>query len=144
MAIIQCETCAALNRAADDPATPPPLGDDPPPTLDSSAGPLPIHDAELLQAIATSTVPVLVDFSAKWCGACHSLTPHVDKLAHAQAGKLLVLTLDVDADPATPTRYNVDALPTLVLFKVGKEVERKVGGLSQSELDGWVESLIGG
>jgi len=144
MAVIRCEKCAALNYVADDLTTAHPLCGQCGASLDVSGAPQPIHGGELDQAIASSPIPVLVDFWAKWCGPCHSLAPKIKKVAHDQAGKLLVLKLDVDADSNAAGRYGVQALPTLVLFKDGQEVGRKIGAVTRSELEGWVAGVTGG
>jgi thioredoxin 2 len=143
MAIIRCEKCGALNSVADDLTTEHPLCGLCNAMLDTSAAPRSIRGAALDQAIASSLVPVLVDFWAKWCGPCRTLAPHIEALAQQYAGKLLVLRLDVDADSAAAQRYGVQALPTLVLFRDGQEVGRKIGAISRSELNGWIAGELG-
>jgi len=80
-------------------------------------------DSEVLQ----STVPVLVDFWAAWCGPCRQIAPAVEEIATEYAGRVKVLKLDVDENPEVSGRYNVLGIPTLLLFKGGSVVERLVG-----------------
>lgn len=72
-------------------------------------------------------VPVLVDFWAPWCGPCRALAPHLEVLAREHGDRLLILKVDIEAHPDAATTYEVRALPTLVLFRDGKEAKRHVG-----------------
>ena len=80
-------------------------------------------DTEVLQ----SPVPVLVDFWAVWCGPCKAVTPSVEQLANEYAGKLKVVKVDVDDNMEISSRYGIQSIPTLMLFKDGQPVERLVG-----------------
>ncbi len=77
-------------------------------------------ESEVLEA--SNTQPVLVDFWATWCGPCRMLAPIVEEITEEQAGKLKVAKLDVDANQAVSGKYGILAIPTLVLFKGGKDV----------------------
>jgi thioredoxin 1 len=87
-------------------------------------------DAEVLH----SRVPVLVDFSATWCGPCRKLAPTIDAVANQYAGKVTVGRLDVDRSPATADRYGVRTYPTLLLFQNGAAVARVVGAVGRDEV----------
>ncbi len=87
-------------------------------------------DAEVLQA----GVPVLVDFWAAWCGPCRMIAPVVKEIASEQAGVLKVAKLDVDQNPTTATRFGVQSIPTLIVFKDGQPVERIVGYMPKERL----------
>jgi thioredoxin 2 len=74
-----------------------------------------------------TTVPVLVDFYADWCGPCHMMAPALDEFAKEHAGAALVLKLDTDAEPTIAARYGIRGIPTLIVFEEGKEKARHVG-----------------
>lgn len=74
-----------------------------------------------------SGLPVLLDMWAAWCGPCRMIAPTIEKLAAELAGKVLVGKLDVDANPATASRFHVQSIPTLLIFKDGREVDRLIG-----------------
>jgi thioredoxin len=72
-------------------------------------------------------VPVLVDFHADWCGPCKVSAPHVDSLAGAHAGELLVLKVDTDRNPRIATRFNIRGIPAFLVFRNGQETNRHIG-----------------
>ncbi|MEK7354953.1 MAG: thioredoxin [Bdellovibrionota bacterium] len=77
--------------------------------------------------VIKGSVPVLVDFWAEWCGPCKALAPKLEEIAGELAGKAKIVKVDVDANPDSAAKYGVRGIPTLVLFKDGKEVGRLVG-----------------
>ena len=93
-----------------------------------------VTDASFEQEVLKSSVPVLVDFWAAWCGPCKVIAPTVDQLAAEYAGKMKVVKLDVDANMEISSRYSVLNIPTLILFKGGLAVEKMIGALPKPAL----------
>jgi thioredoxin 2 len=98
--------------------------------------PLKVTDADFEQTIGGSTVPVLVDFYADWCGPCRIMAPTLDDLAQRRTGELLVLKLDTDANQATAGRFGIRGIPTVIAFRQGHEVGRHVGVADMKALEG--------
>lgn len=86
-----------------------------------------ITDANFGEKVEKSSLPVLVDFFAEWCGPCKMAAPIIDKLAGEFAGKVNVFKMDVDANPAKPGELGIMSIPTVILYVGGKEKQRKVG-----------------
>ena len=103
--------------------------------------PVAVSDANFEQVTTGTTVPVLVDFYADWCGPCKMMAPLLDDVAHGRAGELLVLKLDTDQNPATQQRFGVRGIPTLIVFRGGKEVARRVGSVLPTELDTFLKAV---
>ncbi|HXF95644.1 MAG TPA: thioredoxin [Gemmatimonadales bacterium] len=97
--------------------------------------PLAVDDATFERVVAESDVPVLVDFYADWCGPCKVMAPVLDALAHDRAGEVLVLKLDTDRNPLTTERFGIRGIPTLVLFRHGREQARHTGVVPRAALD---------
>ena len=86
-----------------------------------------ISDAEFQASVLDSSTPVLVDFYAEWCGPCKMAAPVLDKLADELSGKISIVKMDVDENSESPSKFGVMSIPTVILFKDGKEIDRKVG-----------------
>jgi thioredoxin 1 len=95
-------------------------------------------EPEVLQA----QTPVLVDYWAEWCGPCKMIAPILDEVAKEYAGKLKVAKLNIDSNQATPPKYGIRGIPTLMLFKNGNVEATKVGAVSKSQLTAFIDSNI--
>jgi len=93
----------------------------------------PVHvtDAAFEKIVLQSTLPVIVDFWAPWCGPCRMVAPILDKIAKESAGKLIVAKVNTDENPEWATKYNVQGIPTMLLIANGKIVHRQVGALPE-------------
>lgn len=101
-----------------------------------------LTDANFKETINGSDVPVLVDFWADWCGPCKMIAPELDKLADDLVGKVIVGKINVDDNRVTPGEFQVMSIPTMILFKGGKEVERAIGFRKKEELKTMIEKYL--
>ncbi|PKO87980.1 MAG: thiol reductase thioredoxin [Betaproteobacteria bacterium HGW-Betaproteobacteria-10] len=95
-------------------------------------------EAEVLQ----STQAVLVDYWAEWCGPCKMIAPILDEIASEYAGKLKVAKVNIDENQATPAKFGIRGIPTLMIFKNGNVEATKVGALSKSQLTAFIDSNL--
>jgi len=97
--------------------------------------PMPVTDVEFDRVIRDAEVPVVVDFYADWCGPCKMMAPVFDEFASEHRGRALVTKLDTEQSPRTPQVFNVRGIPTLIVFRSGKEVARQVGAVPKAKLE---------
>jgi len=105
-------------------------------------GVLEVNDANFDQEVLQSEQPVLVDFWATWCGPCKAIGPVVEGVATAYAGKLKVAKVNVDQNGATPSRYGIRGIPTLLFFKGGKVADQIVGYVAKDVIEEKVQRLL--
>lgn len=101
-----------------------------------------VSDASFEDDVLKAEGPVLVDYWAEWCGPCKMIAPVLDEIAQTYAGKLKVCKLNIDDNQATPPKYGVRGIPTLMLFKNGNVEATKVGALSKSQLAAFLDANI--
>lgn len=103
-----------------------------------------VTDADFEQKVINSTVPVLLDFWAPWCGPCRMMGPVLDEVATAYAGKLVVAKMNVDENPMTPAKFGVRGIPNLQFFKDGKRVESAeiVGAVPKPKLEDAIKKVL--
>ena len=99
-------------------------------------------DQNFKSEVLEAPMPVLVDFSAVWCGPCKSLAPIVEEIAREYAGRVKVGKLDIDEDRETPTRFDVMAVPTLIFFKGGKELAKITGLRPKAAIKEQLDTLL--
>jgi thioredoxin 1 len=93
-----------------------------------------VNDAAFDAEVLKSDLPVLVDFWAPWCGPCRAIAPVIDELTQEFEGKVSIKKMNVDENPATPSKFGIRAIPTLILFKNGEVVEQVTGAVSKASL----------
>lgn len=102
-----------------------------------------ITDASFEQDVLQSDKLTLVDFWAEWCGPCKMMNPVIEKLATEYEGKVSITKMDIDVNPETPTNFSIRGIPTIVMFKDGKEVHRVVGAVTETKLREQIEVALG-
>lgn len=133
--VLKCPSCGTMNRV-------PPLqpgraavcGRCKTPLDVSASQPLHVTDSTFAEQIERSPTPVLLDLWADWCGPCHMLAPAIDELSNELAGRVRVAKLNIDENPETAERFGVRGIPTLLILKGGREVDRLVGVQPKQEI----------
>ena len=93
-----------------------------------------VSDSNFESMVLQSDLPVLVDFWASWCAPCRAIAPIVEEMSNEYAGKVRVAKMNVDENPATPGKYGVSGIPTLILFKGGKVLDQLVGAVPKGQI----------
>ena len=135
--IVVCPNCTGANRLAPERARDDPVcGKCGAPLLDGK--PVAIDDATFERFVPRHELPVVVDFWAAWCGPCRAMAPQFEQAARQLKGEALFAKVDSDASPQTSSRFAIRSIPTLVLFRDGKEIKRQAGAVQAAQIVAWV------
>ena len=131
--IVICPSCSAANRldaarAHDEPV------------CGKCGKPVAIDDARFERFVTRNELPVVVDFWAAWCGPCRAMAPQFEQAARQLKGEAILAKVDSDASPQASSRFGIRSIPTLVLFRDGKEIKRQAGAVQAAQIVSWVQS----
>ncbi|MEM9764200.1 MAG: thioredoxin [Pseudomonadota bacterium] len=101
-----------------------------------------VSDQSFESDVLQSDIPVVVDFWAEWCGPCKQIGPALEEIAGELDGKIRVAKINIDENPNTPSRYGIRGIPTLLMFRGGEVVEKKVGADTKRGIAGWIEDAL--
>ena len=101
-----------------------------------------VTDATFDRAVLKASGPVVVDFWAEWCGPRRMISPALEEISNSLNGKVTILKLNVDENPATAAKYGVMSIPTLMLFKGGQLASRQVGAAPKQKLQQWISAAV--
>ena len=101
-----------------------------------------VSDSDFQSQVLEAELPTVVDFGAEWCGPCRMVSPIVEELAAEYQGKVRFVQMNVDENPATPANYGIMSIPTLILFKNGKVVDKIIGARSKDDFKEWLDSKL--
>jgi len=101
-----------------------------------------VTDATFDHDVLKASGPVVVDFWAEWCGPCRMISPALEEISNALNGKVKIVKLNVDENPATTTKYGIMSIPTLMLFKNGQLASRQVGAAPKQKLEQWITASV--
>lgn len=136
--VIQCRVCGTKNRVPAAARGIPQCGNchSPLPWI-TDAGDEGYHDV-----VEESSLPVLVDLWAPWCGPCHLVSPALEQLANDFAGKVKLVKINVDESPSISQRFGVQGIPTLLVMRKGEVIARQTGAAPESALRSWLENAL--
>jgi thioredoxin 2 len=133
--VVKCPSCGANNRVSTGETTKQPVcGRCKSPLPAITSKPVTITDANFQEVVGNSSLPVLLDLWAAWCGPCRIIAPTIERLAEELAGKVLVGKLNVDENKSTAAGFSVQGIPTLLILQNGREVDRIVGVASKEAI----------
>ena len=102
-----------------------------------------VSDADFEKTVLGSSVPVVVDFWAEWCGFCKQIAPALEEISKTLGDKVTIVKMNVDENQLQPSKYGIRAIPTLIIFKDGKVLAQKTGALPKKALQDWITASTG-
>lgn len=145
ISLIACPNCGAENRVPIEKLArglQPVCGRCKKPLPTAATGPITVTDATFADQVERAPLPVLVDMWAPWCGPCRFLSPVIEELAAQLAGRIRVAKLNVDENPATSARFNIQSIPALLIFQNGQEVDRLIGAQPKNAILSRLQRLL--
>jgi thioredoxin 1 len=101
-----------------------------------------VSDATFESEVLKATSPVVVDFWAEWCGPCRMIAPALEEIAGSLGEKVKIVKLNVDENPQTAAKYNIQSIPTLMIFKDGNMSSRQIGAAPKQKLEQWITAAV--
>jgi thioredoxin 1 len=101
-----------------------------------------VSDSTFASEVLKATSPVVVDFWAEWCGPCRSIAPALEEIAGSLGDKVKIVKLNVDENPQTATKYGIQSIPTLMIFKNGELASRQIGAAPKQKLEQWITGAV--
>ncbi len=112
-------------------------------TLPAPSHPVEAGEAVFDTLIASSSIPIVVDFWAPWCGPCHAMAPELETVARRMAGHVVVVKVNTDAEPALGQRFRIRSIPTIAVFRNGREITRAAGARPAADIEQLVTQAAG-